>query len=199
MRKTRPFLMLFFVVFLTPVFAGQGILSAVEAESAPQKNESLSVLQQKAELGDAEAQLSLGFCYDKGEGVPQNYAEAEKWYRKAAEQGHAMAQYNLGDMYYEGVGVPQNYAEAAKWFRKAADQGDTYAQYNLGSMYEKGRGVPQSYEKAYIWFTLAADYSGGELQEDAEDAIDRVMEKLSMTQVMEAEQIVRDWKPKKGK
>jgi len=110
-----------------------------------------------------------------------------------------MAQYNLGDMYYEGVGVPQNYAEAAKWFRKAADQGDTYAQYNLGSMYEKGRGVPQSYEKAYIWFTLAADYSGGELQEDAEDAIDRVMEKLSMTQVMEAEQIVRDWKPKKGK
>jgi len=32
--------------------------------------------------------------YDKGQGVPQDYAEALKWYRKAAEQGFAEAQYN---------------------------------------------------------------------------------------------------------
>ena len=34
--------------------------------------------------------------YDNGEGVPQDYAEAVKWYRLAAEQGDARAQYNLG-------------------------------------------------------------------------------------------------------
>jgi TPR repeat protein len=27
--------------------------------------------------------------YANGEGVPQDYAEAVKWYRKAAEQGNA--------------------------------------------------------------------------------------------------------------
>lgn len=199
MKRPGPFTILFFVVFLTAVFAGQGFFSAVEAEGAPQKNEPVSVLRKKAENGDAEAQLSLGVSYDKGEGVPQNYAEAAKWYRKAAEQGHVIAQYNLGDMYYEGAGVPRNYAEAAKWFRRAADQGDPYAQYDLGSMYEEGKGVSRSYEKAYIWFTLAADFSMGELQEDLEDAIYRVMKKLSRNQLMDADRIIRDWRPKKEK
>jgi len=43
--------------------------------------------------------------YYNGEGVPQDYAVAMKWYRLAAEQGHAKAQYNLGVMYYNGEGV----------------------------------------------------------------------------------------------
>ncbi len=30
--------------------------------------------------------------YEKGQGVPQDYAEAVSWYRKAAEQGDAYAQ-----------------------------------------------------------------------------------------------------------
>ena len=62
--------------------------------------------------------------YDNGEGVPQDYAEAVKWYRLAAEQGDANAQYNLGLMYDNGQGVPQDYAEAVKWYRLAAEQGD---------------------------------------------------------------------------
>ena len=37
--------------------------------------------------------------YDNGDGVPQDYKEAVKWYRLAAEQGDAAAQYNLGIMY----------------------------------------------------------------------------------------------------
>ena len=55
--------------------------------------------------------------------MPQDYAEAVKWYRKAAEQGYADAQYNLGSCYYNGKGVPQNYAEAVKWYCKAVGQG----------------------------------------------------------------------------
>jgi TPR repeat protein len=37
--------------------------------------------------------------YREGEGVPQNYAEALKWFRKAADQGNANAQFKLGIMY----------------------------------------------------------------------------------------------------
>ena len=36
--------------------------------------------------------------------MPQDYAEAVKWYRKAAEQGNAIAQNNLGVMFARGVG-----------------------------------------------------------------------------------------------
>lgn len=85
--------------------------------------------------GDASAQFRLGVMYGKGEGVPLDYAEALKWYRKAAEQGHVRAQNNLGSMYHGGKGVPQDDAEARKWYRKAAERGIAVAQYNLGRMY----------------------------------------------------------------
>ena len=74
-----------------------------------------------AALRDAGAQFNLGVMYDNGEGVPQDYVEAMKWYHKAAEQGHAGAQFNLGLMYANGNGVPQDYAKAAKWFRLGAE------------------------------------------------------------------------------
>ena len=51
-----------------------------------------------------------------GEGVPQDYAEAARWYRKAAEQGLAEAQYDLGGMYDIGAGVPHDDADAFRWY-----------------------------------------------------------------------------------
>jgi hypothetical protein len=103
--------------------------------------------------------FNLGVMYDIGIGVPQDYKEAAKWYRKAAEHGHAVAQNNLGAMYEHGEGVPQDYKEAAKWYRKAAEQGHAVAQNNLGEMYEHGRGVPQDKVIAYALYNLAASSS----------------------------------------
>ena len=101
-----------------------------------------------AERGDANAQYNLGTIYDEGLGVPQNFGEANRWYRLAAEQGNAAAQYNLGTMYSYGKGVAQNFGEANRWFRLAAAQGLADAQYNLGHMYFHGKGVPQNFEQA---------------------------------------------------
>ena len=72
--------------------------------------------------------------YYKGEGVPQDYTEAMKWYRLAAEQGNAVGQYNLGLMYRKGEGVPQDDAEAVKWYSLAAEQGYYKAQHNLAAV-----------------------------------------------------------------
>ena len=78
----------------------------------------------------------------RGEGVPQDPAEAVRWCRLAAEQGDAVAQFNLGELYALGEGVPQDPAEAVRWFRLAAEQG--YAvQYALGVLYGQGKGVPK--------------------------------------------------------
>jgi TPR repeat protein len=46
--------------------------------------------------------------YVYGTGVPRDYEEAVKWYRRAAEQGDADAQSNLEYMYNNGYGVPQD-------------------------------------------------------------------------------------------
>ena len=102
--------------------------------------------------------------YDNGQGVPQDYAAAVSWYRKAADQGDADAQYNLGVMYDNGQGVPQDYAAAVSWYRKAADQGDADAQYNLGVMYDNGQGVPQDYAAAVSWYRKAADQGYADAQ-----------------------------------
>jgi hypothetical protein len=110
-----------------------------------------------AERGVAPAQCNLGYIYNNGEGVPQDYKEAVRWFRKAAEQGYAEAQDMLGLMYYMGHGVPRDYKEAARWYRKAAEQGYALAQLMLGSWYYRGQGVPQDYKEAAMWYRKAAE------------------------------------------
>lgn len=73
-----------------------------------------------AEQGDAEAQYNLGLQYARGQGVPQDFAQAAIWFRKAADQNIAGAQYDLGVQYENGWGVPQNYEEAYFWLNLAA-------------------------------------------------------------------------------
>ncbi len=99
---------------------------------------------EKGKMSSGSAQFYLGVMYDNGQGVPQDYATAVKWYRKSANQGYAKAQNNLGVMYDDGQGVPQDYAQAVKWYRKAATQGYARAQNNLGVMYHNGQGVPRT-------------------------------------------------------
>src|SRR5579863_1985301 len=54
------------------------------------------LLRPLAEQGDPYAQANLGLMYAKGQGVPQDIAQAADWYRKAAEQGNAFAEGSLG-------------------------------------------------------------------------------------------------------
>ena len=49
-----------------------------------------------AAQGQADAQFNLGQMHEKGQGVPQNYAEAMRCYKQAADQGSAPAQFSLG-------------------------------------------------------------------------------------------------------
>jgi TPR repeat protein len=82
----------------------------------------IDALRVRAEQGDASAQFNLGSRYDNGLGVPQDDAEAVRWYRLSAEQGVARAQVNLGVMYGNGEGVPQDDVEAHMWFNLAASR-----------------------------------------------------------------------------
>jgi len=80
-----------------------------------------------ARQGDAEAQLFVGYQYETGQGVMQNYAKAASWYHKAAYQGNDIAQLQLGIMYANGKGLPRNYTLAYMWFCLAEKQGNSRA------------------------------------------------------------------------
>ena len=90
-----------------------------------------------AEQGDATAQTNLGVMYSFGDGVPENDAEAVKWYRLAAEQGIAQAQYNLGIRYDFGNGVPENDVKAYVWWSVAATRGHEDARGNRDIVSER--------------------------------------------------------------
>jgi len=109
-----------------------------------------------ARNGDLAAQRNLGHLYRSGQGVPQDFEEASRWYRRAAEAGLVGAQVNLGAMYLRGQGVDEDPAEAARWFVLAARQGHPVAQYNLGAMLLKGLGVERSEPRALGWLNLSA-------------------------------------------
>jgi len=134
-------------------------------------------LRQRAIAGDARAQAELARRYDFGHGegsvfsgadfaklgidevlVPQDYAQAFYWYRKAAEQGLAEGQYNLGMLYYQGHGVQKDYAQGLNWVAKAACQGYSTAQNSLGDSYQRGFAVPRDIEQALAWYRKAADH-----------------------------------------
>jgi uncharacterized protein len=70
--------------------------------------------------GNARALGRLGFRYENGFGVPQNYVAAADLYRRAAEQGDTFAQSRLGLSYDKGHGVPRDLILSYKWLNLAA-------------------------------------------------------------------------------
>jgi TPR repeat protein len=149
--------------------------------------------------GDARAQSTLGLLYYRGNGVPQDPDEALKWFRRAADQDDAIAQFHLGVMFSKGEGVPQDNAEAANWFRRAADLGDAPAQYNLGLFYAKGVAGEPDNVSAHMWFNLAAAHFPASDIDDRSAAVrnrDLVTKKMSPEEIVAAQKLARDWKPK---
>ena len=128
-----------------------------QAAQTPEPSDPVERLRGRAEKGDTDAQVDLGNLYFEGKGIPQDYAEAVRWYRLAVEQGSARGQNNLGISYANGSGVPMNKEEAARWYRLAADQGLAAAQSNLGFLYSTGQGVSMNKAEAARWYRLAAE------------------------------------------
>ena len=124
---------------------------------------SLNLELQKQE--NAEELFNLGYNYEKGNGVKQDYSKAVEYYTKAANMGHAGAQCNLGNCYFYGFyNVKPDKSKAVKWYTKAANQGNASAQFNLGLFYEYGYGVKQDYAKAVEWYTKAANQGNASAQ-----------------------------------
>ena len=109
---------------------------------------------------EPEKWFQTGEAYYYGLGVPQDYAEAAKWYRKAADQGHADAQFSLGLMYASGRGVTQKDTQGTMWFRKAAS-----TQHTLFDLMDRnGQGVSQDYAEAVKWYRKAAEQGHAKAQ-----------------------------------
>ncbi len=108
-----------------------GEITDTDSRESIQAKQELESIKQRAEQGDAELQHRTGSRYEEGYGVPEDAAEAAKWFQKAAEQEDVLAQNRLGMMYEFELGVPENKTEAVKWYQRAVEQGDWAVQVSL--------------------------------------------------------------------
>ena len=98
------------LVALMFLLASSSVVS-VDQRKASQVSDRQALVKQ-ATQGSVEAQYKLGTLYVLGEGGPQDYTEAAKWFRKAAEQGLVDAQSSLALIYSAGLGVRRDIPEA---------------------------------------------------------------------------------------
>ena len=121
-RRLRAFLVLAAAVLMissgAPAYA-QSLRQGVSAFNRQDYQVASRIFIPLAGQGEPSAQTYLGFMFETGRGVPQNYTEAAMWYRRAAEQGDSLAQYSLGLLYDKGQGVPRDIVEASKWLNLA--------------------------------------------------------------------------------
>lgn len=144
----------------------------------------VDLYKKSAKLGNADAELALGICYEMGVGVRRSYVQAIRWYKRVGgavqrdltdnpdPKGEAAK--IIVDRYFED----EEFASAVDaWFdsqqredsfeadRAAAMQGDAQAQNSLGHRYYFGRGIEQNYEQAFYWYKKSAEqgYEAGVL------------------------------------
>lgn len=73
---------------------------------------------------DANALYNLGWHYNEGKGISQDYQKALYYYRQAADLGNKAACNNLGSYYEYGNGGRVDKYKALKYYKKACDLGD---------------------------------------------------------------------------
>lgn len=93
----------------------------LNADDAAEVRSAAEIYRYFADKGNRDAQMKLGFYYDRGlDGTP-NPLLAARWYTLAAEQGLPLAQYLLGELYQLGrLGQEPDYALAKKWYQAAS-------------------------------------------------------------------------------
>src|SRR5690606_14898007 len=98
-------------------------------------DKAIPLLQQAAELGNAEAQYNLGYCYQSGTGTEQDQKKAIEWYSKSADPGFNDGLYQMMMAYGQGTGVEQDFEKAFQYALKCAKNGDGTCMWNVANCY----------------------------------------------------------------
>jgi hypothetical protein len=100
---------------------------------------------------------SAGRLYELGQGVPQDYMQAYKYFKLACDGGNVEGCNELGFLFANGFGVAQDYQQAYKYGKQACDGGEMLSCKNLGLLFLTGQGVALDYSQAFKYFKLACD------------------------------------------
>lgn len=109
------------------------------------------LLKQAAELGNAEAQYNLGYCYQEGIEVPKSDSIANTWLLKSAKQGWLNAQFKIAYSYAVGRGITKDDGQAFYWALQCAKQRDPECMFNVVGCYQERIGVIKNIDSSIVW------------------------------------------------
>ena len=114
------------------------------------------LLRERADAGDSDAQVNLGYMYARGDGVAPNQAEALRLYQLSAAQNNGEGMNAIGYKYDFGSGVVPDPDRAVYWFCAAIARGNPRALNNLAWLHMQGKGVPRDpVEARALWLQSA--------------------------------------------
>ena len=112
----------------------------------------LDLYQEAYRLGNMQAAVSIGRCYDDGVGVKRDEDTAVQYYIEAANAGIPDGMHNLGFCYMEGRVVEKNEDLGVQWMTKSFEAGNVYSAYTLGiTLQNAGRK-----ELGFEWYLKGA-------------------------------------------
>ena len=143
--------------------------------NAARVQETVALLKEAAEKGDASAQMTLGGNYESGKLLAQDFHSAVVWYERALKGGVPAAGFALGRLYEKGLGVNRDLAKARDlyWVAKQHNVEGAASAYKRIDEDMKYDPVVLANERAFreaVVGVLAAGRSGVEKRE-LEDVI----------------------------
>ncbi|NII12092.1 SEL1-like repeat protein [Oleiagrimonas sp. C23AA] len=131
------------------------VLSIGSVPTQAEVSASLKAVHQRAEQGDAQAQVAWG--RHLVEGSKADKAAATAWFRKAALQGNTDGEWMLGSAYMGGTGVPRDMAKALKWMRASLADGSAEHMATYGGLLFSQGMLEGHRQKGVAWLHKAAD------------------------------------------
>ncbi|KAK7743339.1 ERAD-associated protein [Diatrype stigma] len=105
----------------------------------------------------------IGRMWLRGEGVKQDFKNAQRWFERGIKHGDAQSQWGMGVMNLHALGMKKNVALAAGYFRAAADQDFNAAHVALGALH-LDQGSPEDLKVANHYFEAAVRWGNFEAQ-----------------------------------
>lgn len=117
----------------------------------------LELARERAERGDADAQVLAAELLSRGLGVRRDLEEAARLYEAAALQGNAEAQFRTAMMLLDGIGVERDRDRAYEMMEEAAEAGHPLAQFNHAQIVLERQPNLEGEQRAMGYFRASAE------------------------------------------
>lgn len=181
------------------------VMAATPPADPKQDEKRAAELRLKADKGDGDAALQIGYMLALGRIPAPRYGTPILWFKKGCTARSLAACHNAGVSYESGKnGANQDYSEAASYFLEAAERAFLPSMYNLAVLAAESKISSLDNREGLKWMLVAQksavqcpdNPSCKIVTEDQKGYRAKLEDRLSAKERREAYQLAQDWRPR---